>query len=54
MAALRARAQRELATLPDRLKVLDTCAEPYRVEIALALRALAVRLDEQSTEPLMV
>jgi len=54
MAALRARAQRELAALPEPLKMLETCAEPYRVEIALPLRALAARLDEQSTAPLTV
>lgn len=54
MAALRARAQRELAALPEPLKMLETCAEPYRVEIAPALRALAARLDEQSTAPLTV
>lgn len=54
MAVLRARAQRELAALPDPLKMLDPCAEPYRVEVAPALRALAARLDEQSAEPQMV
>jgi len=49
--ALRAHAKRELATLPRDLRALDGDVEPYRVEIAPALRELAARLDKQRREP---
>lgn len=44
---LRAHAKRELATLPQHLRELDSSAAPYRVEIAPALRNLAATLDQQ-------
>lgn len=45
---LRTYAKAQLATLPQRLRELDSSTEPYRVEIAPALRDLAAKLDQQS------
>ncbi|HXF67553.1 MAG TPA: nicotinate phosphoribosyltransferase [Burkholderiales bacterium] len=43
--AIRERAARELARLPERLRALDPAEPPYRVEIAPALRSLADQVD---------
>jgi nicotinate phosphoribosyltransferase len=48
---LRARARRELARLPPRLRELEPAADPYRVEIAPVLRKLAARLDRETESP---
>ena len=45
---LRAYAKAQLASLPQHLRELHSSAEPYRVEIAPALRDLAAKLDQQS------
>lgn len=42
---LRHRAAEHLAALPERLKALDEASDPYRVEIAAAVRALADEVD---------
>jgi hypothetical protein len=43
----RVRAGAELAGLPERLRVLEA-AEPYSVEVAPALRHLALEVDAQT------
>jgi nicotinate phosphoribosyltransferase len=45
LADIRARAQRELASLPDSLRSLDE-APPYDVRISAALRELTQGVDE--------
>lgn len=48
--AMRERAAAELASLPERLRALEDSAEPYRVEIAPALRKLAAEVDRAGGE----
>jgi len=48
--ALRERAAAQLASLPPRLRVLETADPPYRVEIAPALRHLAAEVDRMAGE----
>jgi nicotinate phosphoribosyltransferase len=48
---VRRRAASQLTKLPDSLAVLDKAPEPYRVEIAQAVRELADEVD-QATSPL--
>jgi nicotinate phosphoribosyltransferase len=43
--AIRHRAAEQLAALPEPLKALDEASDPYRVEIAPAVRALADEVD---------
>lgn len=43
--SIRARAAAQLAALPDRLRALETAADPYRVEVSPVVRALADRFD---------
>jgi nicotinate phosphoribosyltransferase len=45
LSAIRERAARNLARLPERLRALDPAEPPYRVEIAPALRRLAEQVD---------
>jgi nicotinate phosphoribosyltransferase len=47
LAAMRERAKAELASLPGPLRSLDD-AQPYAVEVAASLRALAMQLDAQN------
>jgi len=47
-AEIRARATRQLAALPPRLRRLDQAAEPYRVDISKALRELAAQVDART------
>ena len=49
---MRARAAAQLAKLPPRLTALETASDPYRVEIAPALRQLANEVDRATAEPL--
>jgi nicotinate phosphoribosyltransferase len=44
---VRRRAASQLTKLPDSLAVLDKAPEPYRVEIAQAVRELADQVDQQ-------
>ena len=44
--AIRRRAAAQLAVLPDRLTVLDSCPEPYSVVISSRLHQLAAGVDE--------
>jgi len=46
----RNRAAAQLASLPERLRSLETCEVPYRVEIAPALRRLAAEVDRMTGE----
>jgi len=48
---MRTRAAAQLAKLPPRLTALEGASEPYRVEIAPALRALADEVDRATAEP---
>jgi nicotinate phosphoribosyltransferase len=48
--AIRERAAGQLAKLPGRLRTLESCAIPYRVEIAPALRKLAGQVDRAASE----
>jgi len=50
LASIRERAAGHLARLPDRLRVLEPAASPYRVEIAPALRELARQVDRAANE----
>ncbi|MBI3938057.1 MAG: nicotinate phosphoribosyltransferase [Betaproteobacteria bacterium] len=52
--AIRARAARGLAGLPEHLKGLEATTTPYTVKIAPRLRALAAQLDRASAEPATV
>jgi nicotinate phosphoribosyltransferase len=47
---IRTRAAEQLARLPQRLTALDAAPEPYRVEIAPALRRLADEVDRATAE----
>jgi nicotinate phosphoribosyltransferase len=47
---IRERAAGHLAKLPERLRVLESAAIPYRVEIAPALRKLAGQVDHAASE----
>jgi nicotinate phosphoribosyltransferase len=47
-AEIRSRASRELATLPPALRGLNQAAEPYRVDISLALHELAAQVDAKT------
>ena len=49
MGTVRRRAAAQLARLPDRLAALDKAAEPYRVEIAQAVRELADAVDQAAS-----
>jgi nicotinate phosphoribosyltransferase len=51
MGAVRADAARNLAALPPSLRGLESCTEPYPVEIAPALRELAVQVDSKTGKP---
>lgn len=46
----RNRAAAQLASLPERLRLLETSEVPYRVEIAPALRRLAAEVDRMTGE----
>ena len=46
----RSRAAAQLASLPERLRPLETSEVPYRVEIAPALRRLAAEVDRMTGE----
>jgi nicotinate phosphoribosyltransferase len=48
LAASRRRARDQLAALPARLRNLEDAAEPYGVEIAPALAALAQEVDRMT------
>ena len=48
--AARSRAAAQLASLPERLRSLEECGNPYRVEIAPALRRLAAEVDRMAGE----
>ncbi|MDH3286874.1 MAG: nicotinate phosphoribosyltransferase [Betaproteobacteria bacterium] len=48
---IRAHAAAELARLPRRVADLETASEPYRVDIAPALRRLAEEVDRATAEP---
>jgi len=48
--AIRERAAGQLAKLPGRLRALESCAIPYPVEIAPALRKLAGQVDLAASE----
>jgi nicotinate phosphoribosyltransferase len=48
---MRARAAAQLAKLPPRLTTLEAASDPYRVEIAPALRDLADEVDRATAEP---
>jgi nicotinate phosphoribosyltransferase len=48
---IRARAAAGLERLPRRLAALETASEPYRVDIAPALRRLAEEVDRATAEP---
>jgi nicotinate phosphoribosyltransferase len=48
LAVTRARAAAELGRLPERLRSLDDSDSPYRVEIAPALRHLALEVDRSA------
>ncbi|MBM3356948.1 MAG: nicotinate phosphoribosyltransferase [Betaproteobacteria bacterium] len=47
--AMRERAAAQLARLPEALRALDAAPEPYRVEIAPALRRLAEEVDRATS-----
>lgn len=47
---MRRRAAAQLASLPERLATLDKAADPYRVEIAPAVRELADEVDHATSE----
>ena len=49
--AIRRRAAAQLAALPDRLKPLESCSEPYPVGIAPRLRQLAAEVDRLTGSP---
>ena len=46
---IRRRAAGELSALPERLRGLDKAPDPYRVEIAPAVRTLAEEIDQKTT-----
>ena len=46
--SIRSRAAAQLAALPDRLTALDTASDPYRVEVAASVRALAQEVDDHT------
>ncbi|HET9664604.1 MAG TPA: nicotinate phosphoribosyltransferase, partial [Burkholderiales bacterium] len=46
--SIRSRAASQLAALPDHLTALETASEPYRVEVAAAVRALAREVDDHT------
>ncbi len=48
--AIRERAAAQLASLPGRLKGLESAAKPYRVTISPALRRLAAKVDRMTGE----
>jgi nicotinate phosphoribosyltransferase len=48
--AIRERAAGQLAKLPEWLRMLESAASPYRVEIASALRKLAAQVDRAADE----
>ena len=50
LAAIRERGAAQLARLPEPLRALETAANPYRVEIAPALRELADEVDRAGDE----
>jgi nicotinate phosphoribosyltransferase len=51
LSGIRARAARQLASLPRGLTGLDSAREPYRVDISPALRRLADEVDRATAEP---
>ncbi len=51
LSRIRMRAAEQLARLPQRLTALDAAPEPYRVDIAPALRKLADEVDRATAEP---
>jgi len=50
LSAMRNRAAQQLARLPPRLKTLEPATDPYRVEVADALRKLASVVDHVTSE----